>query len=52
MLSGLISEGDQLCESPVCLVTGLTQVDNITIMQLSNPLQNSLQDFFTGSQGI
>ena len=27
----------------------LTQVDNITIMQLSNPLENGLQYFSTGS---
>ena len=51
ILSGLISKGCQSFESPMCLVTGLTKVDDITIMQLCNSLQGRFQDFFASSHG-
>ena len=35
----------------MCLVTGLTKVDDITIMQLCNSLQGRFQDFFASSHG-
>jgi hypothetical protein len=49
MLSGLISKGCQSNTLPVCLVIRLTQMDNITVMQLSNSLQSGLQNLFPGS---